>query len=259
MLHARHGTSRGDVRTRACTYLLFFLLGMLSSLPAWGGDKQKDENTLKNAAVVLQEVLDGNRIPNDVLTKADCVIVLPNVKKFGVGVGASGGRGAMTCRKGEKFDGKWSAPAMYSIGGGSIGAQIGGTSTDFVLLVMGQKGVDAVLQDKTKLGSDASAAAGPGAIATTTSVGGADIYTYARSKGLFAGVSIEGATLHQDVDANKRLYGNKANAREIVREGEVEVPSGGQNLVTLLNKYPKSGEEPGKEGASPGAANPPRE
>lgn len=229
--------NKGAGKALPCFLTSIFLLVLI--VPAWGGDKQKDEETLKNAAVVLQEVLDGNKIPHDVLSKADCVIVLPNVKKFGVGLGASGGRGALTCREGEKFDGKWSAPAMYSIGGGSIGAQIGGTSTDFVLLVMGEKGVDAVLKDKTKLGSDATAAAGPGATATTTSVGGADIYTYARSKGLFAGVSVEGATLHQDVDANKRLYGNKANAREIVREGGVEVPSGGQNLVTLLNKYPK--------------------
>ena len=223
------------------------LLGALSSIltfvlivPAWAGDKQKDEDTLKNAAAVLQEVLNGNKIPQDVLSKADCVIVLPNVKKFGIGLGATGGRGAMTCREGENFAGKWSAPAMYSIGGGSIGAQIGGTSTDFVLLVMGQKGVDAILQDKTKLGSDASAAAGPNSASTTTTqVGGADIYTYARSKGLFAGASIEGATLHQDVDANKRLYGKKASAREIVREGGMEVTAGGEPLVSLLNKQPK--------------------
>jgi lipid-binding SYLF domain-containing protein len=223
------------------------MLGSLTSIltfilivPAWAGDKQKDEETLKNAAVVLQEVLNGNKIPQDVMSKADCVIVLPNVKKFGIGLGASGGRGAMTCREGENFTGKWSAPAMYSIGGGSIGAQLGGSSTDFVLLVMGTKGVDAILHDKTKLGSDASATAGPSsANSTTTDVGGADIYTYARSKGLFAGVSIEGATLHQDVDANKRLYGSKASAREIVRGTDVEMPAGGDQLVSLLNKQPK--------------------
>jgi len=223
------------------------LLGSMTSIltfmlivPAWAGDKQKDEDTLKNAAVVLQEVLNGNKIPQDVLSKADCVIVLPNVKKFGIGIGGSGGRGAMTCREGENFTGKWSAPAMYSIGGASVGAQLGGSSTDFVLLVMGQKGVDAILQDKTKLGTDASATAGPSSANTgTTQVGGADIYTYARSKGLFAGVSIDGATLHQDVDANKRLYGNKAGAREIVRGMDVEVPAGGEPLVSLLNKQPK--------------------
>jgi lipid-binding SYLF domain-containing protein len=220
--------------------ILTSALTLVLIVPAWGGDKQKDEDTLKNAATVLQEVLNGNKIPSDVLAKSNCVIVLPNVKKFGVGVGASGGRGAMTCREGEKFDGKWSAPAMYSIGGASVGAQLGGTSTDFVLLVMNEKGVDAILQDKTKLGSDASAAAGPsGATTQTTSVAGADIYTYARTKGLFAGVSIDGATLHQDVDANKRLYGTKASSREIVRGSDVEMPNGGDQLVTLLNKYPK--------------------
>lgn len=220
--------------------ILTSVLTLVLIVPAWGGDKQKDEDTLKNAAVVLQEVLNGNKIPSDVLAKSNCVIVLPNVKKFGVGIGASGGRGAMTCREGERFDGKWSAPAMYSIGGASVGAQLGGTSTDFVLLVMNEKGVDAILQDKTKLGSDATAAAGPsGATTQTTSVAGADIYTYARAKGLFAGVSIDGATLHQDVDANKRLYGGKASAKEIVRGSGVEMPNGGEQLVTLLNKYPK--------------------
>jgi lipid-binding SYLF domain-containing protein len=169
--------------------------------------------------------------------------VLPSVKKGGFIIGGSGGRGAMSCRAGNKFDGEWSAPAMYSIGGASIGLQAGGSSTDYVLLVMDEKGVEAILQDKTKMGSDATAAAGPsGATTASSSVGGADILTYARAKGLFAGVSLEGATLHQDGDANKRLYGRPAGARDIVRSNSVRTPAAGQALVALLNsKIPKHG------------------
>jgi len=226
------------------TASLCFLISMLLILfapPAWGGDKEKDEETLKNAAAVLQETLNGTNVSPGVLAKANCVLVLPGVKKGGFIVGGSGGRGAMSCRAGEKFDGNWSAPAMYSIGGASIGLQVGGSSTDYVLLVMDEKGVEAVLQDKTKMGSDATAAAGPsGATTASSSVGGADILTYARAKGLFAGVSLEGATLHQDGDANKRLYGKAISAREIVRGNPIETPAGGQPLISLLNsKIPK--------------------
>jgi lipid-binding SYLF domain-containing protein len=160
--------------------------------------------------------------------------VLPSVKKFAIGIGGTGGRGALSCRTGKDLNGPWSTPAMYSIGGASIGVQLGGTATDFVLLVMGEKGVNAVLQDKTKLGTDATAAAGPGATAQASSVGGADVLTYARAKGLFAGVSLEGATLHQDKDANTRLYGKRINARAIVAGGE-KMPAGGEALVSLLD------------------------
>lgn len=193
--------------------------------------------------MLLEAVNSGNVSPS-ALAKADCILVLPGVKKGGFIIGGTGGRGALSCRAGKDFDGAWSAPAMYSIGGASIGLQVGGSSTDFVLLIMGDKGVEAVLQDKTKMGSDATAAAGPsGASSTSTSVGGADILTYARAKGLFAGVSLEGATLHQDGDANKRLYGKPISAREIVRENSVNTPAAGQSLVALLNsKVPKHGE-----------------
>jgi lipid-binding SYLF domain-containing protein len=169
------------------------------------------------------------------LARADCIIVLPSVKKVGVGIGGSGGRGAMSCRAGDKFNGKWSAPAMYSIGGASVGIQLGATSTDFVLLVTTEKGVNAVLADKTKLGTDATAAAGPGATAQSSEVGGADVYTYARAKGLFAGVSLEGATLHTDKDANERIYGKQVPARDIVRGDAVKTPPAGQPLVSLLD------------------------
>ncbi len=233
----------GHIRKSALPRFLISVLAMLLTLPAWGAGVQKDEDTLKNAAAVLKEALDSAKVPPSLLDKAKCVILLPNVKKFGFGVGGSGGRGPMTCRAGKDFDGKWSAPAMYSIGGASVGLQVGGSSTDFILLVMGEKGVEAILQDKTKLGTDATAAAGPsGATSASTSVGGADVLTYAKAKGLFAGVSLDGATLHQDGDANQRLYGKAISAREIVRGNAVKTPAGGQPLISLLNsKLPKRG------------------
>jgi len=218
--------------------LLAASLITLLAAPAWGGDKEKDEQTLKNAASVFKQITQDANVPASVLAKADCIIVLPEVKKFGIGIGGSGGRGAMSCREGAKFDGKWSAPAMYSIGGVSAGLQVGGSSTDYVLLVTQEKGVNAVLNDKTKLGSDASAAAGPSG--ATAKDMGSDMLVYAKAKGLFAGVSLDGATLHQDVDANQRLYGKKIVARDIVRESTVQTPAGGEELIAELNsKVPK--------------------
>jgi lipid-binding SYLF domain-containing protein len=224
----------------ATPFFVIVLLVAMIALPALAADEEKDIETLKNATAVFQEMVNRGDIPANVLERADCVIVLPGVKKVGVGIGGSGGRGPMACRLGDKFDGKWSAPAMYSIGGASVGLQLGATSSDFVILVTTEKGVHAVLEDKTKLGTDATAAAGPGATAQSNSVGGADVYTYGRTKGLFAGVSLDGATLHQDQDANKRLYGKKTGSREIVRSGDVKPPAGGDELVSLLNsKVPK--------------------
>jgi lipid-binding SYLF domain-containing protein len=220
---------------RALPGLLIALLVMGLTLPLWGADKNKDEETLRNAASVLEAMVNSSNVPKGLLEKANCVLVLPSVKKFGVGIGGSGGRGAMSCREGEKFNGKWSTPAMYSIGGASVGLQVGGTSTDFVLLVMDEKGAEAILQDKTKLGSDATVAAGPGATAQSAEVGGVDVLTYARTKGLFAGVSLDGATLHQDVDANLRLYAKKIGAREIIRGNAAKATEGGMAFVSMLN------------------------
>jgi lipid-binding SYLF domain-containing protein len=208
---------------------------MLAILPVWGGDKEKDEQTLQNAAKVLQEMLKSDSVPSGVLAKADCVIVLPDVKKVGFGIGGSGGRGPMLCRSGSKFDGTWSAPAMYTIGGASFGLQVGGSSTDFVLLLMDPKAVDAVLNGKTKLGRDATAAAGPSGATSNGTVGGSDILTYGRASGLFAGMSLGGATLDSDDDANNRLYGKSITVQEIVRGGAVQCPAGGTPLVSLLN------------------------
>jgi SH3 domain-containing YSC84-like protein 1 len=199
----------------------------------------RQADRLNNAATVMKEILgmpDG--IPKDLLDKAECVIVFPSVKKAALGVGGSYGRGAITCRGGQDFDGPWSAPAMFALEGASIGFQIGGQETDYVLLVMNSKGAESVLTSKVKLGADASAAAGPKgrtAGASTDVVMRAEILTYSRARGLFAGVSLEGSTLRSDGDANESVYGRKIEARQIVREGTA-VPAAGKPLIDLLNK-----------------------
>lgn len=207
---------------------------MVLALPVLGDDKSKDEQTLQNAAQLMNDMLSSDKVPSDALSHAYCIIILPSVKKFGFGIGGSGGRGPMSCRAGVDFDGKWSAPAMFTIGGASVGLQIGGSSTDVVLLVISQKGVDALLQGKTKLGSEATAAAGPSGATHTGTMGGTDIYTYARASGLFAGTSLGGATLSPDNDADKRLYGKSVTAEQILRHNAVEPTTGGQTLVSLL-------------------------
>lgn len=228
---------RGEhIAKRAFLCFLTFILITLLILPAWGGDKEKDEETLKNAGDVLQQMLNSDNVPPSLLAKADCVIVLPNVKKFGIGIGGSGGRGPMSCRAGKTFNGKWSAPAMYTVGGASVGFQLGGSSTDFVLLIMTEKGVDAMLKGKTKLGSEATAAAGPSSATAAGAVGDSDILTYGHAKGLFAGVSLGSATLQADDDANKRLYGKAISAREIVMGNAVQTPAGSQALISLLDQ-----------------------
>ncbi len=224
------------------TAMLCFLTSLLlifSTLPVWAADKGSDEETLRNAATVLRAMLASKDVPASVLAKADCVIILPSVKKFAFGVGGTGGRGPMTCRGGKNFSGRWSAPAMYTIGGASAGFQIGGSATDFVLLIMAPEAVDKVLDSKVKVGQDLTAAAGPG-VTKAGSVGGSDILSYARAKGLFAGMSLSGTSLDPDSDANQRLYGKAASAREIVVGNAVKATPGGQSLVSLLNsKLPK--------------------
>jgi len=202
-------------------------------LPVFAADKQKDEDTLRQANLVLQGLLNGNNISPTLLSKADCVLILPGVKKFGFGVGGSGGRGPLLCRSGQDFKGKWSSPAMYSVGGASIGLQVGGSSTDFVLLLMNPKVVNQVLNGKTKMGTDATAAAGPGA--TAASASDADILTYGRAKGVFAGVSLGGATVEPDNDANYRLYGKTLTSTDIVRGTGVEPSAEGKSLVAVLD------------------------
>lgn len=200
----------------------------------------KEEQRLHESATVVKEILDiPDGIPQELLDKAECIIVLPSVKKFALGIGGSYGRGAMLCRSGEDFDGPWGAPAMYRLEGGNIGVQLGGEATDFLLLVMNPKGVDSLLKSKVKLGADASAAAGPkgrAAGASTDAAMRAEILTYSRSRGLFAGLSLEGSTLRPDDGANKSLYRKKLSARQIVRQGKASVPSAARELAAVLER-----------------------
>ena len=226
-------------KKRAVLSLLTSALLVGSTLPMSGDDKTKDEETIRNASTVLQAMVGSKDIPAGVLAKADCIIVLPSVKKFAVGIGGTGGRGPMTCRTGPNFNHNWSPPAMYGIGGASAGLQIGGSATDYVLVILSKNAVAAVLNGKVKIGSDVSAAAGPGASAGNA-IGGADILTYSRKSGLFAGVSLDGATLNPDSDANQRLYGKAASASEIVRTGDVTATPAGASLASMLDsKGPK--------------------
>ncbi|MFZ0583420.1 MAG: lipid-binding SYLF domain-containing protein, partial [Candidatus Acidiferrales bacterium] len=189
---------------------------------------------------VMQEIMSvPDNIPQDVIEKAECVIVFPSVLKAAFVVGASYGRGAMVCRTGKDFRGPWGAPAMYALEGGSIGFQIGGQATDLVLLVMNQRGAESILNSKVKLGGDASVAAGPvgrDASADTDAYMRAEILSYSRTRGLFAGVSLEGSTLRPDDDATADVYGRKLTAREIVMGGNISVPKSGRHLVAVLQK-----------------------
>ena len=199
-----------------------------------------EQKRLEECGVVMQEVLNvPDNIPQELLEKAECVIVIPSVKKLAFGVGASYGRGAMVCRTGEKFRGPWGAPAMYALEGGSIGFQIGGEATDLILLVMNDRGMDSILSSKVKLGADASVAGGPkgrDASADTDAWMRAEILSYSRSRGLFAGVSLEGSTLRPDDDASADVYGHAIKAKDIVRGKRTSVPETGRHLVNVLQK-----------------------
>jgi lipid-binding SYLF domain-containing protein len=214
------------------------VLGVIVTLGATLAAQAEFER-LANAATVMREILGmPDSIPKELLDRAECVIVFPSVKKVAIGIGGSYGRGAITCRSGERFDGPWGAPAMFALEGASIGFQLGGQATDFVLLVMNERGAKSVLGSKVKLGADASAAAGPkgrAAGASTDIVMQAEILTYSRARGLFAGVSLEGSTLRSDGDANQNLYGRRIDAREIVTTG-VAVPEAARALVEVLNR-----------------------
>ena len=221
------------LHTKRVICLLASLFMVLVTMPVWGASKADDEETLRNAASVLQAMLSTDSVPRSVLEKSDCIIILPSVKKFAVGIGGTGGRGPVSCREGNGYTGRWSPPAMYSIGGASAGFQVGGKSSDIVIAIMAPGAVDKVLNGKVKVGSDVSAAAGPGASAGTLS-STADMLTYSRSSGVFAGVSLDGASLEPDTSANERLYGKPASAREIV-SGSVKPTPAGSSLASLLD------------------------
>jgi len=219
--------------------LLVVCLGLVATAPLFAANKE--QKRLRNAGVVMQEIMNvPENIPQEVIEKAECVIVFPSVLKAAFVVGASYGRGAMVCRTGEDFRGPWGAPAMYALEGGSIGFQIGGQATDLVLLIMNDRGASSILNSKVKLGADASIAAGPvgrDAAANTDAYMRAEILSYSRSRGLFAGVSLEGSTLRPDDDATADVYGHKFTARQIVIEGEAKVPPSGRLLVSVLEKH----------------------
>lgn len=218
-------------------------------VPAFAADKEKEEDRVKNAGQVLKEIIDiPDDIPKDLFDRAECVIVLPSYLKFAIGVGGSYARGVMTCRSGQHYTGPWGPPAMYALEGINIGFQLGGQATDFVLLVMNPRGAESLMGSKVKLGADAAAAAGPKGRAATgaTDVAmRAEILSYSRSRGLFAGISLEGSTLRPDNRANEKLYGRKVSAREIIRQGKVGSPASASDLISLLNRHsPKNLSDP---------------
>src|SRR6202166_824049 len=217
--------------------LLFVILPILSS-SASASDQTKDDDRLRNSGTVLKEILDvPDDIPEDLLDKADCVVVFPSVLKAAFIVGGSYGRGAMSCRRGEDFRGPWGAPTMMALEGGSFGLQIGGEATDFVLLVMNERGARGILASKVKLGADASVAAGP--VGRTASVETdatlrADILSYSRARGVFVGVSLEGSSIRPDNGANRKIYGHELPARQIVLSGHVAIPPAAERMTSTL-------------------------
>jgi lipid-binding SYLF domain-containing protein len=228
------------MRRSLSTMLMVALLG-----PAWLTAQDEEQRRLANAALVLKEILDiPDNVPADVIDKAECVIILPSVVKFAIGIGGSYGRGVMTCRGGAAFEGPWGAPSMMSLAAGSIGLQLGGQATDFVLFVMNPRGAGAMLSSQVKLGADVSAAAGPKGrtlAAATDATMRAEILSYSRSRGLFAGISLEGSTLRADNDGNTRIYGREVVARDVVLGGKTMPPAAAKELLDTLNvKSPKN-------------------
>ena len=218
--------------------LLGFTLTLALAFPLFAQDKESDR--VENAGKVMQEILNApDSIPQSVLDKADCVVILPSVLKFAIGIGGSYGRGVMTCRGGKNFHGHWGAPTMMALEGGSAGLQLGGTATDFVLLLMSPRSATSILSSKVKLGGDVSAAAGPvgrTASAETDVTMRAEILSYSRARGLFAGISLAGSTLRPDNSANKNLYGKDVSAKAIVFDKAVPVPDSAKDLLATLQK-----------------------
>jgi lipid-binding SYLF domain-containing protein len=231
--------------------ILSSVLALILISPALLASDMKEKDRLENCGLVIQEIMDiPDDIPQDLIDKADCVIIYPSVLKGAFIFGGSYGRGAMTCRTGEKFNGPWSAPTMMALEGGSFGFQIGGQATDFVLLVMNERGARAILSSKVKLGADASAAAGPkgrSAEASTDVTMRAEILSYSRARGLFAGVSLSGSTVRPDNRANENLYSKPVSAVDIIFKGAVPVPPSAQKMVSYLNKKSPKNLSSGKE------------
>jgi SH3 domain-containing YSC84-like protein 1 len=237
-VHTTRASNANPVLGRALPVALL-LFSLCSLMAAETGDHERDR--LKESGQVMKEILNTPEdIPRDTLNKAECVIVLPSVKKVAIGIGGSYGRGAMTCRGGENFDGPWSTPTMMESTGGSFGFQIGGQATDFVILVMNDRGARSLMKSKLKLGADASVAAGPkgrDASAATNASMQAEMLSYSRSRGVFGGVSLEGATLEPDSGANENLFGKKVSAEDIVIKGTVPKPEAASLLISTLTEH----------------------
>jgi SH3 domain-containing YSC84-like protein 1 len=221
------------------TIMLGGILALVPSMSAKNpSEARTEQDRLQNAGKVMQEILNvPDDIPQDLLDKARCVVVMPSVLKAAFVVGGSYGRGTMVCRTGKNFTGPWGTPAMYALEGGSVGLQIGGEATDFVFLVMNDRGASSLLHSKVKLGADASAAAGPkgrSASADTDAYMRAEILSYSRARGAFAGISLEGSTLRPDDEANRKLYGPSATAARIILESDVPAPGAAHDLITSL-------------------------
>ena len=218
--------------------LLGISVALALTFPLLAQDKEVDR--VENAGKVMKEILNApDGIPQSVLDKADCVVILPSVLKFAIGIGGSYGRGVMTCRGGKTFHGKWGAPTMMALEGGSAGLQLGGNATDFILLLMSPRSATSILSSKVKLGGDATAAAGPvgrTASAETDVTLRAEILSYSRARGLFAGISLAGSTLRPDNGANKNLYGKEVSAKSIVFDKAVQVPDSAKALLATLQK-----------------------
>jgi SH3 domain-containing YSC84-like protein 1 len=217
------------------------LLALASFTLARNPVNAKDENErLQNSGKVMEEILNvPDDIPQDLIDKARCVVVMPSVLKAAFVVGGSYGRGTMVCRTGKDFKGPWGAPAMYALEGGSVGLQIGGEATDFVFLVMNDRGASSLLNSKVKLGADIAAAAGPkgrDAAADTDAYMRAEMLSYSRARGVFAGVSLEGSTLRPDDIANRKLYGADESAKKIILDGGVPTPESAHELIRVLEK-----------------------
>jgi SH3 domain-containing YSC84-like protein 1 len=218
-----------------------YVLALMAALAIPAHAQSKEQDRVENAGSVIKEIMDiPDDIPQNVIDKADCVVVLPSVLKAAFIVGASYGRGVMTCRSGDNMRGPWGAPTMMALEGGSFGLQLGGQATDFVLLLMSERSASSILTSKVKLGGDASAAAGPvgrNASAETDVTFRAEILTYSRARGLFAGISLTGSTLRPDNNANESLYGKKIDAKDIVMKGAVPPPPSAQLLLQTLNQH----------------------
>jgi lipid-binding SYLF domain-containing protein len=236
----------------SCMVMLSLLgfTALIAPQPTRADDKSKWLDRIENSGMVMKEIMDvPDDIPQNLIDKAECVIVFPSVLKAAFGVGASYGRGIMTCRSGDEFKGPWGTPSMMALEGGSIGFQIGAQATDFVLLVMNDRGASSILSNKVKLGADASAAAGPkgrDAEAATDAAMRAEILTYSRARGLFAGISLEGSTVRPDNDGNAAVYGRKVDAKDLVLHNVFPPPDAAHMLLTVLTKWSPRNDSDGK-------------